>query len=74
MIFHKNNIYFEEREQIRLMELVRKPRPPQKVLEVGITFARRLLEHEFTQELLMNPDKTFDLVVVEWYYSGLLAP
>lgn len=66
--------YFVDKERLSLMELVRNPRPPQKVLEVGTRFARRALEHNATVQLLADTAQHFDLVVAEWFFTGLLAP
>lgn len=65
---------FVDKERLSLMELVRNPRPPQKVLEVGTTFARRALEHNATMQFLADTAQSFDMVVAEWFFTGLLAP
>ncbi|XP_045445854.1 UDP-glucosyltransferase 2-like [Melitaea cinxia] len=40
----------------------------------GLQYAQRALKHPNMQELIMNTTISFDLVIAEWYYSGLLAP
>lgn len=65
---------FSDKERLSLMELVHNPRPPQKVLEVGTTFTRRALKHNATQQHLADTAQAFDVVIAEWFFTGLLAP
>ncbi|CAH2086982.1 unnamed protein product [Euphydryas editha] len=41
---------------------------------LGLKYAQRALHHPNMQELMMNTTASFDLVIAEWFYSGLLAP
>ncbi|PZC74579.1 hypothetical protein B5X24_HaOG200269 [Helicoverpa armigera] len=48
--------------------------PSARVLQAGARTAQRALRHPRVQALLADPAHQFDLVLAEWYYSGLLAP
>ncbi|XP_026501426.2 UDP-glucosyltransferase 2-like [Vanessa tameamea] len=41
---------------------------------LGLKYAQRALLHPNMQELMMNTTCSFDLIIAEWFYSGLLAP
>ncbi|KAM3961860.1 LOW QUALITY PROTEIN: UDP-glycosyltransferase UGT48C1 [Aphomia sociella] len=43
-------------------------------MKIGTTYAQQVVQHPAVQRLLQDPLETFDLVVAEWFYSGLLAP
>ncbi|XP_072943570.1 UDP-glucosyltransferase 2-like [Epargyreus clarus] len=57
-----------------IAELSRNPYPMHHMLHMGPMFAQKTLEHPEMQELLHDSEVTFDLVLVEWFFSGLLAP
>nr|WEU75328.1 uridine diphosphate-glycosyltransferases 48G1 [Glyphodes pyloalis] len=44
------------------------------ILRAGPRIAQDALQHEGFRELLLDPAATFDAVIADWYYSGLLAP
>ncbi|CAG5010947.1 unnamed protein product [Parnassius apollo] len=44
------------------------------VLPMGYMFASQALRHPAVQTLLNDTSKSFDVIVAEWLYSGLLAP
>nr|ANI22016.1 UDP-glycosyltransferase 48D1 [Spodoptera exigua] len=48
--------------------------PPHQFLAEGTSIAERALRHPRVQTLLKDVTQSFDLVVAEWFYSGLLAP
>ncbi|XP_050559219.1 UDP-glucosyltransferase 2 isoform X2 [Spodoptera frugiperda] len=58
----------------RLQELSSTRLPSHKFLADGASIAEQTLRHPRVQALLQDVTQRFDLVVAEWYYSGLLAP
>uniref|UniRef100_A0A2A4IT53 Glucuronosyltransferase n=1 Tax=Heliothis virescens TaxID=7102 RepID=A0A2A4IT53_HELVI len=62
----------EEIHVPRVSELPRLPSPA--VLREGARAAERALRHPRVQALLSEPARQYDLVLAEWFYSGLLAP
>ncbi|XP_022820252.1 2-hydroxyacylsphingosine 1-beta-galactosyltransferase-like [Spodoptera litura] len=48
--------------------------PSHQFLADGTSIAEGALRHRRVQALLKDVTQSFDLVVAEWYYSGLLAP
>lgn len=58
----------------RLSELASARLPPHEFLLDGTRTAERALRHAAVQTLLKDTTENFDVVVAEWYYSGLLAP
>ncbi|CAK1582396.1 unnamed protein product [Parnassius mnemosyne] len=51
-----------------------KPKGSHWVLPMGYNFASQALRHPAVQTLLKDTSKTFDVIIAEWLYSGLLAP
>ncbi|CAH0718669.1 unnamed protein product, partial [Brenthis ino] len=41
---------------------------------LGVKVARQALRHPDMQALMMNDTVHFDVIIAEWFYSGLLAP
>lgn len=59
---------------MNIEKIAAKQKPSHWILQVGSMFAMRALGHAAVQELLNDPGSAFDLVIAEWFYSGLLAP
>ncbi|XP_014362243.2 UDP-glucosyltransferase 2 [Papilio machaon] len=57
-----------------IANLFENPKPSHWVLTMGHMFAKQALHHAALQELLNDDKVTFDLVIADWFYSGLLAP
>lgn len=63
-----------EIEQPRLSELLQNSLPSHHELTTGAKYAVRALRHQDVQLLMRKKLVTFDVVIAEWFYSGLLAP
>ncbi|XP_028167757.1 UDP-glucuronosyltransferase 3A1-like [Ostrinia furnacalis] len=48
--------------------------PAHFVLKSGPRYAKNALQHEAIRQLIHDPSTAFDAVVLDWFYSGLLAP
>ncbi|KAL0893466.1 hypothetical protein ABMA27_013669 [Loxostege sticticalis] len=48
--------------------------PAHHILKAGPQYAQYALHHEALKKLLYDPSVAFDAVIVDWFYSGLLAP
>ncbi|KAL0841661.1 hypothetical protein ABMA28_013939 [Loxostege sticticalis] len=48
--------------------------PAHHILKAGPQYAQNALHHEALKKLLYDPSVAFDAVIVDWFYSGLLAP
>ncbi|XP_053625091.1 UDP-glucosyltransferase 2-like isoform X2 [Plodia interpunctella] len=59
-------------DQVQLPELLKSPASQYECMQQGPDFARRMLQHDAVQALLIG--EKFDVVIAEWYFSGLLAP
>ncbi|CAB3234814.1 unnamed protein product [Arctia plantaginis] len=66
--------YNQDGDRPRLSELLRSTLPSHHELTIGAKYAVRALRHEKVQLLMRMKTVTFDVVVAEWFYSGLLAP
>lgn len=58
----------------RLPELASSRLPSHQFLLDGTRTAERAVRHPDVQALMKDTAEEFDVVLVEWYYSGLLAP
>ncbi|XP_013182021.1 PREDICTED: UDP-glucuronosyltransferase 2B31-like [Papilio xuthus] len=71
-----SSILVDDRDSnhLDIASLIENPKPSHWVLTVGHIFAKQALHHAALQELLNDDKVTFDLVIADWFYSGLLAP
>ncbi|XP_031768454.1 UDP-glucosyltransferase 2-like isoform X2 [Galleria mellonella] len=64
----------KEKPHLNPVHLKNNPMPLHHILKVGSSHAQQALQHPALQELLQDRYEQFDLVLAEWFYSGLLAP
>ncbi|KAJ0180206.1 hypothetical protein K1T71_003610 [Dendrolimus kikuchii] len=63
-----------DRNHQSLLDVVKNPQNPREILEKGVEYSKQVLQNEEVQELLSDFEESYDAVLAEWYYSGLLAP
>ncbi|XP_059061258.1 UDP-glucosyltransferase 2-like, partial [Achroia grisella] len=67
----EDDLYKSHLSPVKLKEI---PLPLHYALNIGSSYAQQALQHPALQQLLQDPYEHFDLVLAEWFYSGLLAP
>ncbi|CAH2074784.1 unnamed protein product, partial [Iphiclides podalirius] len=63
-----------DNERLNIEKMAGNQKPSHWILHVGSMFAAKALRHSAVQEILNDPRSAFDVVIAEWFYSGLLAP
>ncbi|XP_068629748.1 UDP-glucosyltransferase 2-like [Battus philenor] len=61
-------------EHLDIALLADRREPAHRLLQQGGELVRRALRQPALRELLNDPSATFDAVIADWFYSGLLAP
>lgn len=64
----------EDGQELDVNDLIERHHTSHKTLELGVVLAKQVIKNEKVRELLKDNQETFDTVIAEWYYSGLLAP